>query len=73
MIDSILIDCELLEHNPHMGMMPRSGKKKYIGMRYIISGKYPVLYKIDQNRVIIPSIIDTRTKEAARFLDKEKR
>ena len=54
-IDSIIIDCELLEHNPHRGMMSRSGKKKYIGMRYVISGKYLVPYKIDQNRVIISS------------------
>ena len=70
-IDSILSACELLKQEPYMGIMIRSAKRPYAGMRYIVSGMYLILYKIDHDKVMVSSIFDTRTEEAARFLDRD--
>lgn len=69
-VNSIMSSCTLLKQAPYMGMKTCSEKKGYRGMRYIISGKYLVLYRVERGKIIVSSIIDTRTNEASVFLGK---
>ena len=73
LVDAIITDCEVLESSPYVGMVVRSKNGRYNGMRYIISGRYLILYKIDGDRVEVLSILDTRTKEAATFLSRDRK
>ncbi len=60
-IRGILSSCSLLKNQPGLGMKLSKRIGRETDYRYLISGKYIVFYRIENNSISVYRIIDART------------
>ena len=60
-ISEIFKTCNLLKKNPYLGKSLRYKIGVDTDKRYVLSGKYIIIYKIENEYVSIIRILDTRT------------
>ena len=56
----ILNSTKQLPNNPKSGQLELNLKILNLNHRYLISGNYKIIYRIDQNKIIINDVFDTR-------------